>query len=677
MSDKSSVIKEAQKYIARGQIDKAIAEWEKLIKEHPDGNTYNTIGDLYLRKNDKINAVDSFHKSAQFFQHEGFSLKALALYKKILNINPSDSDALFSLGELNEEKGFTKDAIKYYLASADNLPKGDKKEKLLEIYKKVLALSPAKISLRNKVAEIYAKEGLMADAANQYIHIARLYSENGDTEKSLEYYHKTLDFQPVNREAILEINYLYERAGNLKQALEQIEEATTRLPQDMDIHLRCAEIYLTDKRIEKARECLRKVTEVEPANVKARKLLGDIYIKEGNREKAWTEYLAALDGMILDEKHDDAITILEFFKDIDPLETGKRLVSLYRQLGEQVQVANELISLGDIFTGKDMQKEALNCYKEALTINPGDDSLRAKVNELEKEVSKEYISIKAEKSVDEAIIEADMSLKYGLYESVKNLLVPFKESEPENIDLHERLKTLYIHTGDKEQAITECLILNELYKKAGDSAKGEQIIKEAFEIYPEEPRLIGIAAIPQDSVLPVEHLEAEAIHKPAPDKEVMDVFNEFKKGLEKELEKDDHETHYNLAIAYKEMGLMDDAIREFQVSRNGLKWLVSSSTMLSTCYIEKGLYPLAIDVLKDAIEKVEDQDESYWAMKYDLAEVYEKNNNNKEALESYIEIFEWNSKFRAVSDKIKQMKAKVGEGVEKKKTGRKDRVSYL
>lgn len=677
MSDKSSVIKEAQKYIARGQLDKAIAEWEKLIKEYPDGNTYNAIGDLYLKKGDKTNAVDSFHKSAQFFRHEGFSLKAIALYKKILNINPSDSDALFSLGELNEEKGFTKDAIKYYLASVDNLPKEHKKNKLLEIYEKVLTLSPTKISLRDKVAEIYIEEGLMADAANQYIHIARLYSENGDTEKSLEYYHKALDLQPVNRETLLEITHLYERTGNLKQAIEQIEEAVNQLPQDMDIHIRCAEIYLTDKRIEKARECLGKVTKVEPANVKARKLLGDIYIKEGNREKAWTEYLAALDGMMLDEKYDDAITILESFKDIDPLETGKRLVSLYRQLGEQVQVANELISLGDIFTGESMHKEALNCYKEALIISPGDNSLRAKVNELEKVISKEFISIKAEKSVDEAIIEADTSLEYGLYESVKNLLVPFKESETENIDLHERLKTLYIHTGEKEQAITEYLILNELYKKAGDSSKGEQIIKEALEIYPEDPRLIGTAAVAQDTVLSVEHTEAEAIHETAPDKEVMDVFTEFKKGLEKKLEKDDHETHYNLAIAYKEMGLIDDAIREFQLSRNGLKWLVPSSTMLSTCYIEKGIYPLAIDVLKDAIEKMEDQDESYWAMKYDLAEVYEKNNNNKEALESYMEIFEWNSGFRAVSERINQLKAKVGEGVEKKKKGRKDRVSYL
>ena len=54
MSDKAAIIKEAQKFLARGQIDKAIAEWEKLIKESPDANTYNTVGDLYLKKAIKL-----------------------------------------------------------------------------------------------------------------------------------------------------------------------------------------------------------------------------------------------------------------------------------------------------------------------------------------------------------------------------------------------------------------------------------------------------------------------------------------------------------------------------------------------------------------------------------------------------------------------------------------------
>jgi tetratricopeptide (TPR) repeat protein len=759
MSDRSSIIKEAQRYLARGQLDKAIAEWEKLIKEYPDGTAYNTIGDLYLKKGDKTNAIDSYYKAANFFRHEGFSLKALALYKKILNINPAEPDALYSLGELNEEKGLITDAIKYYLATADSLSKIGKKERLLEIYEKILTLSPSNIPLRNKVAEIYAKEGLMSEAAKQYLQIASFYFEKGDMEKSIGHYQKVLDIQPLNKEAILGINSLYERTGDLEKAIEQIREATNLFPQDIDIHLRSAEIHIMAERFDEAKESLKRATEIEPANIRARRLLGDIYLNEGDRENAWSEYLPVLNEMILNEKYDDAIKLLESFKDIDPLETGKRLVSLYRQLGEQTQVANELISLGDVFVTKGMQNEALNCYKEALEIIPGDEALSAKVVELEKEVGAEYISIKAEKTIDEAIVEADIFLRYGLYENVKNLLESFRQTESENLDLHLRLKSLYVDTGDKEQAITECLILNDLYNKAGDAARSEQIIKEAHEIYPEDPRLVSLVVAPlhdeEVTVIPPEAttiedyseevaeadfyirqgltdeareilerlqnlfpenkeislklaslgqviegeekierveekqkepavtegeiLEAEEIAEPTLDSDVMDIFNEFKKGLEKELEEEDYETHYNLGIAYKEMGLIDDAIREFQTSRNNPKRFVPSSNMLGVCYMEKGLYPLAVDVLKNAVEKMEDRGESYWAMKYDLAKAHENNGNLKEALDLYTEVYGWNSKFRSVSDKLNNLRAKVVEGDDgkKKPKDRKDRVSYL
>lgn len=759
MSDKSAIIKEAQKYIARGQIDKAIAEWEKLIKEYPDGNTHNTIGDLYLKKGDKPNAVDSFHKAASFFRQEGFSLKALALYKKILNISPTDTAALVSIGELNEEKGLTTDAIKFYLIAADSLSKVGKKEKLLDIYAKILALSPTNIPLRNKVAEIYAKEGLISESAKQYLLIAKQYAEKGDMEKSLGYYLKVLDVQPLSKEAILEVSYLYERTGNLDQAIEQLQESINLFPQDTDIYLRCAEIHIMAERVDRAIEYLRKVIEIEPANIKAKRLLGEIYIKQGEREKAWAEYLPVLDEMLLGEKYEDALKLLDSFKDIDPVETGKRLVSLYIQLGDHLCVVQELTALGDALAEKGKQKEALNYYKEALKMTPDDDALSAKVLELYKEIGIEHILLQAEKTIDEVIEEADLFLKYGLYENVKDLLEAFKEKEPENINLHLRLKSLYMNTGEKEQAITECLILHDLYKNAGDTENSEQVTKEAYEIYPEDPRLVGmeeatlyekeevavaplaapviedyseeiaeadfysrqglidegreilerlqklfpenkeiaerlaslgqigereekIELIKEKEEEPVftegEILEVEEIQEPAFGSDVLGIFNEFKKGLEKELEAEDYETHYNLGIAYKEMGLIDDAIREFQSSRNDPKRHISSSSMLGICYMEKGLYPLAIDVLKDAVEKMEDRGESYWAMKYDLAEAYEKNDNLKESLDFYTQVYGWNSKFRAVSDKINRLRTRVAEGGEQKKPrDKKDRVSYI
>jgi tetratricopeptide (TPR) repeat protein len=760
MSDKASIIKEAQKYLARGQVDKAIAEWEKLVREYPDGTTFNTIGDLYHKKGEKGSAIDSFHKAAGFFRQEGFALKALALYKKILNLSPTDAESLIALGELNEAKGLITDAIKFYLAAADSIAKEGNKARLLEIYEKIIALSPSNVPLRSKVAEIYAREGLISEAAKQYLYIAKLYAEKGDTEKSTDFYHRVLEAQPVNREAIMDLNSLYEKTGNLERAIDQMKEAAGLFPQDTDIILRSAELCMSAVRFQEARNYLEQAIEIEPANIKAKRMLGDVYVREGNREKAWAEYLTILDEMLLEENYDDAVRLLSSFRDIDPVETGKRLVSLYTQLGDYSQVIHELTTLGEVFIERDRKKEALNCFKEALKMSPDDESMKTRVVELEKEIGKEQIPISEEKTVEEAILEADIYLRYGLHDNARNLLEGFREQYPENIDLHIRLKSLYTDTGDKEQAVSECLILKELYSKSRDFAGSEQMIKEAQQINAEDPRLAGMAApvvsetaeeaaatpseglsiedyseeiaeadfyarqglfeeareilerlqnlfpdsaeisqkllsvgqvgtgelrkehveqMPIESeTSEVEMLEIEEIAEPALDSDVLDIFNEFKKGLEKELEAEDYETHYNLGIAYKEMGLIDDAIREFQTSRNDPKRFIHSSNMLGVCYIEKGLYPLAIDVLKGALEKMEDQGEANWAMKYELAEAYEKNGDLKEGLDLYMQIYGWNSKFRAVSDKINQLRTQIVDIDEQKKPKeRKDRVSYL
>ncbi|HBG92081.1 MAG: hypothetical protein A2X54_05480 [Nitrospirae bacterium GWF2_44_13] len=779
MSDKTAIIKEAQKFLARGQIDKAIAEWEKLIKESPDANTYNTVGDLYLKKGDKTPAIESFHKAARFFRDEGFSLKALALYKKILNIDTSNTSALYALGELSEEKGLATDAIKYYLASADILSKEGKKDELLKAYDKILSLSPSNIPLRNKVAEIFKKEGLQIEAAKEYLHIARLYDEKDDVNNAGMYYKKSMDLQPNNNEALLGLSSIYEKTGNPRQAQEYLKKAVELAPSNTELILKYAESLVKAKSFSEAMQYISKIIEIEPSNASARKLLGEMYAESGDKQKAWEEYKVIIDEIIFDGKLDEAINILTMFIDTEPVETRKKLVALYKQKNDYESAFAELVSLGDafIFSEERMLKEALECYKEALEIHPDDNELKEKISDVKRELGEEYAEPK--KSVEESLAEADIFLRYGLYDEARTLLESLKIQEPENADVHAKLKSLYSETGDKEQAVNECIILAELYNKSGNIELREGILKEAYEINPEDPRLLerlpgqpseefvahrGVSApgaedygeaeaeaefylrqglyedakaayqkllelFPDNNEIReklslietkaseevrIEEKPAEEVEKPAgtvierPSKietpteefvisdileaetapefnlesDVLGIFEEFKKGLEKEIGTEDFETHYNLGIAYKEMGLIDDAIKEFQTSKNDPERLISSLSMMGMCYMAKGLYPLAIDSFSSVMEKLGTKDESYWGVKYELAEAYEKNENLKEALRYYTEVYGWNSKFRNVAEKINLLKVHASKPASKpvlteKQKIKKERVSYL
>ncbi len=838
MADKTAIIKEAQKYLARGQLDKAIAEWDKLIKESPDGNTYNTIGDLYLRKGDKKNAIESYHQAAGYFRREGFSLKALALYKKVLNISQTDADSLYALGELSEEKGLTTDATKYYLAVADSLSKEGKKDRLLDIYQKILSLSPSNIPLRSKVAEILMKEGLQSDAAKEYLSIAGTFEEKDDISKATEYYQKVVELQPMNRDAAIGIARLYEKSGETGKAMAAMKETAGLFPDDTEVLFSYAELSLRAGNYDAAEDCLRKVLEIDANNMRAMRLLGDVFLKEGSRGKAWESYLPVIDEMILQGDYDDPIRLLGSFRDIDPLETGRRLVSLYRKKGEQRPLAEELASLGDTLNERGMADDALGCYREALEANPDDARVRELIVGLEAKPAEEgepeaesrrgtgeeeidAVVSAGEKTVEELLTEADVFSRYGLLSEAIKLLESLKLRAPQNADIHVRLKSLYVDTADKESAVTECLILSELYKRHGEPDRAERMLQEAAGIYPDDPRLAERGVIPQleptsyaaespkfgGSVIaehsaeedrniedyeeeiaeadfyvrqgltaeaskileklhalfpenpeiaerltnlgqlsevgeaacmpplglgeeqeeqlaaeapgeteealaqpgteiemreepqPEEELpekqpaeenfeeftfseqdlvDAQEMPEPELDNDVLEIFQEFKKGLEKELGDEDSETHYNLGIAYKEMGLLDDAVKEFQTSRNDPKRFLQSSTMLAVCYMEKGMYSLVIDVLGKVLSQLTDRDESFWSVKYDLAEAYEKNNNLREALGLYTEVFGWNARFRGVSEKVSQVRSQLGSGGEDEKPKpKKDRVSYL
>jgi tetratricopeptide (TPR) repeat protein len=171
---------------------------------------------------------------------------------------------------------------------------------------------------------------------------------------------------------------------------------------------------------------------------------------------------------------------------------------------------------------------------------------------------------------------------------------------------------------------------------------------------------------------PVEEVTAHATI----DSDLKDIFHEFKKGIEEELGEQDSETRYNLGIAYKEMGLLEDAIREFKIVAKDPKKILQSSSMLALCYMDKKLYPLAIQEFKKITEVMVPTDDSYLGARCDLADAYVKNSDYNKSLKLYTEIYAQDPKFRDVARKVEIIKKLVSEGKDEPKS-KKDRVSYI
>ncbi|HEY6843535.1 MAG TPA: tetratricopeptide repeat protein, partial [Thermoanaerobaculia bacterium] len=136
-----------------------------------------------------------------------------------------------------------------------------------------------------------------------------------------------------------------------------------------------------------------------------------------------------------------------------------------------------------------------------------------------------------------------------------------------------------------------------------------------------------------------------------------EIFKEFKKGVEQQLDSEDYDTHYNLGIAYKEMGLIDEAIGEFQLASKDPKRAVECASMLGLCFLEKGMPQLAIKWYRKGLEIPDIKEEEHLGLLYDLGSAYVDVGDNENAQKAFMEVYGLNTNYRDVATRIKQLES--------------------
>ncbi|HSN69516.1 MAG TPA: hypothetical protein VLV48_09740, partial [Thermoanaerobaculia bacterium] len=149
--------------------------------------------------------------------------------------------------------------------------------------------------------------------------------------------------------------------------------------------------------------------------------------------------------------------------------------------------------------------------------------------------------------------------------------------------------------------------------------------------------------------------EEEPITISEEEQSLEEIFKEFKRGVEQQLDAEDYDTHYNLGIAYKEMGLIDEAIGEFQLAAKDPKRTIECCSMLGLCFLEKGMPQLAIKWYLKGLEAPEITEEEHLGLLYDLGAAHLETGDTQSAQKAFLEIYGINSNYRDIVNRIKQL----------------------
>ena len=147
-----------------------------------------------------------------------------------------------------------------------------------------------------------------------------------------------------------------------------------------------------------------------------------------------------------------------------------------------------------------------------------------------------------------------------------------------------------------------------------------------------------------------------------------DILAELQEELEEETgdtaeAEEDPETHYNLGIAFKEMGLLDEAIGELQKVCHSMdrgsnfSQPVQAYTWLAQCLVDKGAPEASFRWYQKALQLPGLDDGSRCAIYYDLGMAHEASGDKKSALANFMEVYGSNIDFRDVASRIKALKS--------------------
>jgi tetratricopeptide (TPR) repeat protein len=472
--------------------------------------------------------------------------------------------------------------------------------KAIEALHIALEIDPRSLEIREKLRELLSEAGESEAALMETVNVAQLYLEAGNFGQAEALLAQVLEVDPENHDALL----LWEElAAGSSPYTEEVDDGRTRV--------RTAHDMLPPGAAPDGFDPNEPLPSYDLEEIGAEQAMHS----EPGRSLGKRSALSAIDDPFGGSGGPD-----------EPLPSFPMGSEPDDELGIGNEVVNEVTELTayddaeEISSVEDFVPQAVSVPR-----GPGPAQANAEANAYE--------------GLEDVLDEAEFFAARGLYEDAKAILVEQLGRTPNHKLVLEKLGEIEAQLGGSGESQTK-----------ERSQLSDHGASQGFDVAQSLEALDQLEPPPESF-----SAESRQMLSSTQDIDVDQVFEKFKAGVKAQVAENDSATHYDLGVAYKEMGLLPDAIGEFEVAGRDQARECMCYAMIGMIYLEQNQLDRAAEAYVRALSAAQKTVEQEMSLYYDLGNVYEMKGKNQDALYYFQKIARRDPGYRDVADRIQQL----------------------
>ena len=478
--DREKVLAAAQKYVEKKKYDKAVIEYERIIQEDPnDARTLLKMGDLQLKMEGYAAAVSTYERVGKFYAQQGFSLKAIAVYKQIREIIgrhvPTLEDKYAhiapKLAELFQQLGLTSDALAALDEVATRLQRQNRDQEAIEVFRKIVDLDATNPLPHLRLAEALSRAKDIDGAVLEFGIAAGQLAKLGRREDAIKVIERLLHHKPdiVQARAAAELYLAKGTASDGMQALAKLQICFQANPRDLDTLGLLARAFTQIGQAAKAIEVQKEMARIA---------------RDTGKTDLFRELVAKLMKLA---PNDEGVKRLASGSTVPPsVAPAARASSLPPQRSVAESEPESSASYEDVGESDiESDEQPLELRRSAAPRADADVLVESGYDEVVEEVHEPTTAAGSHAQIARILTDAASLRDSGMHVKAIEALRIGLEIAPKSIEAHQMLRDVLLEMGRTAQAVAQIIQMAALLVEGLDGEGAARMLQEALSLEPE------------------------------------------------------------------------------------------------------------------------------------------------------------------------------------------------